>query len=558
MSKGDTIPKTINEDKMLMSVFLKALIQKSMASAISILRCDSKRPLQDLTEQPTDDPKSWLLQAWFNNLLNRDDFTSIIIKRLRMLLEAKEKREPLNMKSIANSLIQQSVNQANLVKYSTFHRSVINVLKSSIIPILAALCSFMDTNFNLNIILCTPKNFRQTSASVDPCWIVDLWSKMLADPEATPFSYEQVLNLTQDHSTNMAPFQEFSLEVDVLFLPEGKIPVRSPRIPFSFLIYQTVQEVITKVTSSFGTGDSFLMYLHEAEQTESLDSPIQSTESSRFNVSKQGINLLMFFYDTPIGRIIGKFKERDKEILDGYVSDFITMVSQSEFPEEFGIMEIILLSALKYYFEELEAIFFQSKVDQDSPLNQIIKSDLKYLPVLHIAFHRISNRLELLRKLMRIANEGGFLSECATFLTHEKPSRELYNNFDILAASVVLEHLNKQGEEITKKRKGETIESYQERMRNELPIWQQRVKQVELVVLSAFSAGVANSKYRLLSSNVQELDSDEDNGLDLALRKSEIDKCWYANGLFNFFYFNDYVYFKASKSNDHFMKEQYL
>ena len=423
-----------------------------MAAAVSSLRCNQKRVvIVENGEKQIEDTKSWLLQTLLKKVLVCADFFDHLVNRLRLLLEQKEDRAPVHMKSMANSLIQQAANDANLAKYSTFSRSLVTLLKATLTPILAALVSFLDTNFNLNLPACELGQIPSSSTCGHLSWIGECWLRMLADPEATLFTYSQVLHLTQDQGD--WTHQTGQLEVDVMFFPERRVPLLSPRIPFSFLIYQAIQELHSKVTSTLAT-DIGNERANEVEQPEAAGD-LSRIRSPVKDAGRRSLYFLQFFYETPIGRILFAYRDHDKDLLEGYTQDFLSMQYNACCSQEIGIVAAILRSALKFYFAEIDTELASALSEEGEAsvfVNQIASSELRCIPLLHVVYMRISNRLELLSKFMQIANDGGFLPECARFLSNVEAGRELYNNCDLLAARTVLEQLNKQGEEITKAR----------------------------------------------------------------------------------------------------------
>lgn len=104
------------------------------------------------------------------------------------------------------------------------------------VPILAGIVSFIDTNRNLDILI---RNDEQKQT-----WQTDLWLHFINDPELTQLNY----------ATIVSPKQQELQEVFVKTTSAtGK--VFSATMPFSWLLYNQIDEVLTNTKETQDNGE---------------------------------------------------------------------------------------------------------------------------------------------------------------------------------------------------------------------------------------------------------------------------------------------------------------
>ncbi|VDI03780.1 Hypothetical predicted protein [Mytilus galloprovincialis] len=124
----------------------------------------------------------------------------------------------------------------NIKRAGTFRKSVSQGLESRVVPILAGIVSFIDTNRNLDILI---RNDEQKQT-----WQTDLWLHFINDPELTQLNY----------ATIVSPKQQELQEVFVKTTSAtGK--VFSATMPFSWLIYNQIDEVLTNTKETQDNGE---------------------------------------------------------------------------------------------------------------------------------------------------------------------------------------------------------------------------------------------------------------------------------------------------------------
>lgn len=108
-------------------------------------------------------------------------------------------------------------------------------LESRIIPILAGLFAFLDSNRNLEILTENESNH----------WNVNIWLHILNDPELTQIKYQNMVSPTKHLELHEVAVRPTSVE--------GK--VFSAKMSFSWLIIDQVQKVLkTTIESEDTTG----------------------------------------------------------------------------------------------------------------------------------------------------------------------------------------------------------------------------------------------------------------------------------------------------------------
>ena len=107
-------------------------------------------------------------------------------------------------------------------------RAWVQCLEHRIIPILAGVVAFLDTNHNLDLL--------QADG-----WVLELWLKVINDPALCLLRYSDLLSM----SGRPNQLQEFACRTT--FLVDNSV---SLALPFSWVIYEQIEAFLTKTLAS--------------------------------------------------------------------------------------------------------------------------------------------------------------------------------------------------------------------------------------------------------------------------------------------------------------------
>jgi hypothetical protein len=110
------------------------------------------------------------------------------------------------------------------------------VIEAKIIPVLAGLLAYIDTNSNLDIL--------QRRMTARDNWIFTLWLKMLADVHVTQLSYEKLLLSPKSHSELTEIIAQQTSMGHLTF---------DPLFPFSWEVYRQMEIIIQTAKTMEGT-----------------------------------------------------------------------------------------------------------------------------------------------------------------------------------------------------------------------------------------------------------------------------------------------------------------
>ncbi|XP_052087598.1 E3 ubiquitin-protein ligase rnf213-alpha-like isoform X5 [Mytilus californianus] len=198
-----------------------------------ILNC-VQRALSALKDPEEDASRTTQRLKIVLNLLENDGGTVLsgICKHVVKLINEKEKQ----FGSLSNWLSAEVSKSENINKAGTFRKSIIMCLESRIIPILAGLFAFMDSNRNLDILTENESNH----------WNVSIWLDILNDPEITQIKYQNMVSPTKHLELHEVAVKPTSVE--------GK--VFSAKMSFSWLIIDQVQKILKTTIESEDTTEN--------------------------------------------------------------------------------------------------------------------------------------------------------------------------------------------------------------------------------------------------------------------------------------------------------------
>ena len=114
--------------------------------------------------------------------------------------------------------------------FSFFNRKfAVQCLESKVIPIVAGIIAFIDTNRNLDIL----------SSSNNEDWKIDIWLQIFNNPDLTQLKYSLMVSPSQQE------LQEVAVKTTSV---DGN--VFSALMPFSWLIFGQIDDVLRKTMES--------------------------------------------------------------------------------------------------------------------------------------------------------------------------------------------------------------------------------------------------------------------------------------------------------------------
>ncbi|XP_063404431.1 E3 ubiquitin-protein ligase rnf213-alpha-like [Mytilus trossulus] len=255
-----------------------------------IMKC-VQPALGNVKDPPTDSSRAIeRLKIILNSLQNDSgDMTILsgIAKHLTSILKEKE-QGPTTM--MTNWLSAEASKPENINRAGTFRRFAVQCLESKVIPLLAGIIAFIDTNRNLDIL-----TFNEQ-------WKTDLWLQIFNDPELTQLRYTGIVSPSRQQELQEVIVKTTSLE--------GK--VFSAVMPFSWLIFQQIDEVLRNTMNTKEVGDSW------------FDVVMKATE---------------IFQELPLGRLLFSIEGTYiHQVLKSYILDFVHMVHTVQSEEECNLV----------------------------------------------------------------------------------------------------------------------------------------------------------------------------------------------------------------------------
>ncbi|XP_052062754.1 E3 ubiquitin-protein ligase rnf213-alpha-like isoform X2 [Mytilus californianus] len=147
----------------------------------------------------------------------------------------KEKEQNIG-RQIRNWLTTEATKPENLNRAGTFRNFAVQCLEAKVIPVLAGIIAFMDTNRNLDIL----------ENSSDQDWQVAIWLQILNDPELTQLKYSLMVS-----PTRLQELQEITVKTTSV---DGR--VFSAKMPFSWIIFGQIEDVLRNSMETKEVSDS--------------------------------------------------------------------------------------------------------------------------------------------------------------------------------------------------------------------------------------------------------------------------------------------------------------
>ena len=107
-------------------------------------------------------------------------------------------------------------------------RTKFDILESKVIPLLAGIIAFIDTNRNLDILTNNEE------------WKIDLWLQIFNDPELTQLKYSLIVSPSRQQELQEVAVKSTSME--------GKVFLAV--MPFSWLIFGQIDDVLRNFMTS--------------------------------------------------------------------------------------------------------------------------------------------------------------------------------------------------------------------------------------------------------------------------------------------------------------------
>ncbi|CAC5361652.1 RNF213 [Mytilus coruscus] len=259
-----------------------------------ILSCIHKA-LACLKDPPTDSGRTTERLNIVLNLFENHDrpnavLTGVAEHTTKIIREREESHKTISSVNWLNVVASKS---ENIKRAGTFRKSVSQGLESRVIPILAGIISFIDTNRNLDILI---RNDEQNQI-----WQTDLWLHFINDPELTQLNY----------ATIVSPKQQELQEVFVKTTSTtGK--VFSATMPFSWLIYNQIDEALTNTKETLQDNENILDLILKAAD---------------------------IFKDFPVGKLLLSIDGVSTHaILECYIRDFVHMVYPIQTEDECNLV----------------------------------------------------------------------------------------------------------------------------------------------------------------------------------------------------------------------------
>ena len=119
----------------------------------------------------------------------------------------------------------------------------VQCLESKVIPILAGIIAFIDTNRNLDIL---------SSSSYNKEWKIDIWLQIFNNPDLTQLKYSLMVSPSRQQELQEVAITTTSVDGNVF----------SALMPFSWLIFEQIDEVLRKTIETKDDQCKFFFYIN--------------------------------------------------------------------------------------------------------------------------------------------------------------------------------------------------------------------------------------------------------------------------------------------------------
>ncbi|XP_052062678.1 E3 ubiquitin-protein ligase rnf213-alpha-like isoform X2 [Mytilus californianus] len=261
---------------------IEYLIEKCIQPAVGNVKdseSESSRAIERLT----------LILNCMHNETGEMTILSGIAKHLTCILKEKDKSV---QRVVNNWLAREAAKPENVNRAGTFRNFALQCLESKVIPVLAGIIAFIDTNKNLDILA----NRNQND------WQFNLWSQILNDPELTNLKYSLMVSPKRHKELHEVSVKTTSMD--------GKL--FSASMPFSWIIFGQIEEVLRKTIDAKDIKDSYYDVVMKASE---------------------------IFQSIPLGRLLDSIEGTYiHDVLKAYLKDFIHMVYPVQSDEECSLM----------------------------------------------------------------------------------------------------------------------------------------------------------------------------------------------------------------------------
>ncbi|CAG2250168.1 RNF213 [Mytilus edulis] len=235
--------------------------------------------LRFVKDTQSNPPKAlYRLKILMNWLQKKEDDLSLlsgINKHLSILLK---QREQVTGTLSTNWLAQEAIKPQNVNRPGTFRKFAVRCLEAKIVPVLAGIIAFIDTNNNLGLL------------SHDEIWKTDLWLRIMNNPFLTQLKYSAIASSSLKQEMGEIPVKTTALD--------GKM--FSACMPFSWLIFLQIDDILRKTI--------------DISQKEDNDCDIVMKSSE-------------IFQSLPLGEVLTTYTEKYRlEVLQAFIKDLVYMV----------------------------------------------------------------------------------------------------------------------------------------------------------------------------------------------------------------------------------------
>ncbi|XP_071172243.1 E3 ubiquitin-protein ligase RNF213-like [Mytilus edulis] len=235
--------------------------------------------LRFVKDTQSNPPKAlYRLKILMNWLQKKEDDLSLlsgINKHLSILLK---QREQVIGTLSTNWLTQEARRPQNVNRPGTFRKFAVRCLEAKIVPVLAGIIAFIDTNNNLDML------------SHDDTWKTDLWLRIMNNPFLTQLKYSAIVPPSLKQDMGDIPVKSTALD--------GKMFTAC--MPFSWLIFRQVDDILRKTMD------------------------ISQAEDNDFDIVMKSSDI---FQSLPLGELLTTYSEKYRqEVLQAFIKDLICMV----------------------------------------------------------------------------------------------------------------------------------------------------------------------------------------------------------------------------------------
>ncbi|KAL8623379.1 hypothetical protein ACOMHN_065913 [Nucella lapillus] len=198
--------------------FIKHLFLTSIQAAVAVVRDTEEGALR----------ATHCITLLLHLIEDNEAFFSGLLHLVGRLLEEREKRAF----KAERWLLREAARLDSVKKAGTFRRAWMQSLENKVVPVLAGVIAYLDTNRNLDLLL--PRSSLSPDHSPPtPGWVVEMWVVVLR--EACQVTYQQLCSMSKKEE-----LEEFTVH----HTGAGAAPIFA-RLPFSWLLGELVDTAIS-------------------------------------------------------------------------------------------------------------------------------------------------------------------------------------------------------------------------------------------------------------------------------------------------------------------------